>query len=79
MRTRGAGTRDAVVGGQGPLALSPRLAVSPSPSCPLLLLPQHLTLASSCGEEQPRSLTGSGLTDWEESWESYSHMHVARL
>ena len=60
MRTRKAGKRNAVVelGGQGPLALSPRLTVSPCPSCPLLLLPQHLTLASSCGEEQPRSLTG---------------------
>jgi len=34
VRTRGAGERDAVVelGGQGPLALSPLLKLSPSPS-----------------------------------------------
>jgi len=34
VRTRGAGTRDAVVelGGNGPLALSPRFEESPSPS-----------------------------------------------
>ena len=54
MRTREAGTTDAVVevGGQGPLASSPRFEVSPSPSCPLLIFsPQHLRVASSCGEE----------------------------
>ena len=56
MRTCGAGTRVAVVelGGQGPLASSPRIAVSPSPSCPTSLCPQHLTVASSCGEKQLR-------------------------
>ena len=42
--------RSAVVGlaGQGPLALSPRLPKSPSPSCPWSFSPQHLTVASSC-------------------------------
>ena len=55
----GHGTRDMVVklGGQGPLALSPRPKVSPaspSPSCPYSLRPQHLRVASSCGEKQPR-------------------------
>ena len=40
------------LGGQGPLALSPRVAVSPSPSCPASFRPQHLTVASSCGEQQ---------------------------
>ena len=56
MRTLVAGTRDAVTefGGQGPLALSPRLKVSPSPSCPLMFMPQHLTVVSFCGEQQPR-------------------------
>ena len=56
MRTRGAGTRDAVMefGRQGPLASSPRLKVSPSPSCPLMFMPQHLTVVSFCGEQQPR-------------------------
>jgi hypothetical protein len=45
---------DAVVelGGQGPLASSPRFKVSPCPSCPTSLCPQHLTVASSCGETQ---------------------------
>ena len=63
------GTRDAVVelGGQGPLASSPRFAVSPCPSCPALLLPQHLMVASSCGEMQPR-ITGRLSKDrWGES------------
>ena len=48
--------RDAVMelGGQGPLASSPRFAVSPSPSCPKALKPQHLTVASSCSENPPR-------------------------
>ena len=41
------------LGGQGPLISSPRLKVSPSPSCPALFLPQHLTVASSC-EKHPR-------------------------
>ena len=56
VRTRADGPRDAEVelGGQGPLVLSPRLTVSPSPSCPLMFQPQHLTVASSCGEEKPR-------------------------
>jgi len=35
-------------GGQGPLASSPRLVVSNSPSCPASFLPQHLRVASSC-------------------------------
>ena len=55
MRTHGAGTKDAVVhmvelGGQGPLASSPRFEMSPSPSFPLVLLPQHLRVVSSCGD-----------------------------
>ena len=60
MRTCGAGTRVAVVelGGQGPLASSPRCDPSPIPICPYMLPPQHLRVASSCGEEQPR------ITDW---------------
>jgi len=55
VRTPVASPRDAVVelGGQGPLALAPRSEVSPSPSCPAPFQPQHLTVASSCGEEQP--------------------------
>ena len=54
MRARGVGTQTAVVelGRQGPLALSPRFEVSPSPSCPLRFQPQHLTVASSCGETE---------------------------
>ena len=56
MSRRGASMRDAVVelGGQGPLALSPRVAVSPCPSCPLMFQPQHFTVASFCSEKQPR-------------------------
>jgi hypothetical protein len=56
VRIRGADTSDAVVelGGQGPLASSPRFEESPSPSCPSLFRPQHLSVASSCGEKQPR-------------------------
>ena len=56
MNTRADGTRGAVVklGGQGPLASSPRFEVSPSPSCPLMFQPQHLTVASSCGENRPK-------------------------
>ena len=52
VRTRGAGKRAAEVelGGHEPLARSPRFEVSPSPSCPLMFQPQHLTVASSCGE-----------------------------
>jgi len=70
--TRGASTRDAVVelGGRGPLALSPRVEVSPSPSCPLMFQPQHLTVVSFCGEKQPR------ITDWLrisiDKWGSHS-------
>ena len=47
-----ASTRDAVMelGGQRPLASSPRSEVSPSPSCPYLFWPQHLTVASSWRE-----------------------------
>jgi len=56
VRTCGAGTRvaGAELGGPGPLALSPREEVSPNPSCPLSFWPQHLRVASSCGEKQPR-------------------------
>ena len=56
VRTLEVGTSAAVVGlvGQGPLASSPRSEVSPRPSCPYMLWPQHLTVASSCGEKQPR-------------------------
>jgi hypothetical protein len=60
VRTRGAGERDTVVelGGQGPLASSPRSVSTPSPSCPSIVPPQHLRVASSCGEKHPR------ITDW---------------
>ena len=56
VRICGVSTRDAVgeLAGQGPLASSPRSEVSPSPSCPHEFLPQHLTVASSCGEPQVR-------------------------
>ena len=56
VRTCGAGTTDAVVelGGQGPLAPSPWFGTPPIPSCPLIFMPQHLTVASSCGEKQSR-------------------------
>jgi len=49
----GAGTKDTVVelGGQGPLASAPRFEVSPIPSAPYSLRPQHLRVVSSCGEE----------------------------
>jgi hypothetical protein len=77
VRTRRAGTSEAVVvlGGQGPSASSPRLEVSPSPSCPASFLPQHLTVASSCGEKQP------GTTDWlgivsRASFSSKGFMHA---
>jgi hypothetical protein len=76
MRTgsRGAGARDAVVelGGQGPLASSPRSTVSPSPSCPALLLPQHLMVASSCGERQPRITDRFRIGSWGESFNQCS-------
>ena len=42
------------LGGQEPLASSPRFEVSPSPSCPALFCPQHLSVVSSCGEKQLR-------------------------
>jgi len=53
VRTSGAGQRDEVVelGGQGPLELMPRFSLSPEPSCPKMFKPQHLTVASSCGEK----------------------------
>jgi len=60
------------LGGQGPLASSPRFAESPSPNCPALFKPQHLTIVtivSSCGKKQPR-ITGrfsSGINMWDES------------
>ena len=38
------------LGGQGPLAMSPRFRVSPSPSWPSSFAPQHLIVASSCGK-----------------------------
>jgi len=55
VRTYQAGTKDAVMelGGQGPLASSPRFELSPRPSCPYSFKPQHLTVVSSCGEKQP--------------------------
>ena len=53
MSARGASTV-VELGGQGPLALSPRVAVSPSPSCPLMFQPQHLTAVSFCSEKHPR-------------------------
>jgi len=55
VRTSEDGMRDAVMelGGQGPLASSPRAEVSPRPSCPSSFQPQHLTVVSSCGEKQP--------------------------
>jgi len=64
VRTRGGGTSIVVVGldGHGPLAPPPRLQVSPRPSCPYSLPPQHLTVASSCGERRARSaITRYGL------------------
>ena len=77
VRTCGEGTRDAVVelGGQGPLASSPRLVVSNSPSCPKVLSPQHLRVASSCIEKQSR------ITDWfsNDGWaEPCTQKRVAR-
>ena len=56
VRTCGAGTRDASeeLGGQGPLASSPWSDLTPIPSCPASLLPQHWRVASSCGKTQPR-------------------------
>jgi len=42
--------------GHPPLLSSPRLDVSPCPSCPYSLPPQHLTVASSCEELQVRLL-----------------------
>ena len=72
MNTRADGTTDAVVelGGQGPCALSPRFEGSPSPSCPLMFQPQHLTVASSCGENQPKitDRTMFSLNLWGESF-----------
>ena len=70
VKTRGAGTRDVVVdlGGQGPLALSPRLNLSPIPSCPASFCPQHLTVASSCGEKQPRISHRFSKDGWGESF-----------
>jgi len=50
--------RETELAGQGPLASSPRCTMSPSPSCPCVLSPQHLTVASSCGEKHVR------VTDW---------------
>jgi len=57
-----------VLGGQGPLASSPRLKVSPRPSCPLSLKPQHLTVASSCVEEQPEITDLLSNAGWGESF-----------
>ena len=68
--TRRKSTKEAAVelGGHEPLALLPRFEVSPSPSCPLKFKPQHLTVASSCGEKQPTDRLGK---DW--SGESLTH------
>ena len=73
--TRGAGTREAVVelGGHEPLALSPRFEVSPSPSCPLVFKPQHLTVASSCAEKQPTDR--SSIDRWGESFTQGLQVH----
>ena len=70
VRTRGAGTRDAAVelGGQGPLASSPRFDLSPSPRFPSPLSPQHLRVASSCGKKQPRITIWSSLPRWGDSF-----------
>ena len=60
MRTCRAEKRNAAVelGGHEPLALSPRLKVSPSPSCPASFCPQHLRVESFCGEKRPRITEG---------------------
>ena len=70
VRTCGAGRKDAMVelGGQGPLASSPRLNMSPSPRFPALLNPQHLTVASSCGEKQPMITARLSSEIWGESF-----------
>ena len=64
----GTGTRDQVVelGGQGPWASWPRLKVSPRPSCPLPLYPQHLTVASTCGEKQASIFNWLRIGSWGE-------------
>ena len=70
MRTRGAGKRVAVMGlgGQRPLASSPRFAVSLSPSCPCVFWPQHLTVASSCSKKQSRITDRFSKDGWGESF-----------
>ena len=70
MRTRGAGTRHAVVqrAGHGPLASSPRCEVPPSPSRPYPLLPQHLTVTSSCAEMNVRVPHWLRIDGWGESF-----------
>ena len=79
VRTRVDGTRDAVVelGGQGPFALSPRFEVSPSPSCPLMFHPQHLMVASSCGENQPK-ITNRKIVCFEIWGESFAKVPQSR-
>ena len=69
MRTHGAGKIAAVVGldGYGPSARPPRFVVSPCPRNPWLLAPQHLTVASSCVEEQPRITDCLSKERWVES------------
>ena len=65
------------LGGQRPLASSPRFKVSPTPSCPAWLYPQHLMVASSCGEKSPR-ITGRLSKDG--SVESFAQrLHVLTL
>ena len=44
-----------------PLLPSPRIDMSPYPSCPTQFRPQHLTLSSSCGQQQASASTrGTG-------------------
>ena len=75
VRTFEAGPRDAVVelGGQGPLASSPRFSVSPSPSCPLMFQPQHLTVVSFCGRKQP------SITDRSEVYHRYMEPAIHQI
>ena len=56
MRKCRAGTRHSLVklGWQVPLAPPPRFLASPSPSCPLMFMPQHLTVLSFCSEKQQK-------------------------
>ena len=59
------------LGGQGPLASSPLLVSSPSPSCPRSFRPQHLTVASSCGRTQQRITDQLSKDCWGESFNDW--------